>query len=472
MIRIHDCEVAGKRVDVTVDADRVTQIRDVGERTGERGEGLVIEARGGCLLPGLHDHHLHLYATAAALDSLACGPPDVLYRDSLAQALGQAEPRAGWIRGGGYHESVAGVLDRALIDELRADHPVRVQDRSGSLWSLNSAALEALRITAADQEPGLERDADGRPTGRLFRMDAWLRERMGGSEPPALGPLSERLARFGITSVTDAGADNDAAFAERLRAAQRSGELHQRVLVLGAAGGQFESDAQVSSGCMKILLDEARLPALEPLVARIREAHAAGRGVAIHAVTRTELMLALGAIEEAGASPDDRIEHASVAAPEAVAWVQRLGIRVVTQPIFIHDRGDAYLRDVEGRDQPWLYRGRAWLDAGVPLAGGSDAPYGSVDPWQAMATAVSRRTRTGEPLSLAESLSAEEALGLFLSPPEAPGSAPRRVEVGSPADLCLLDRAWSEARLALGAECVAATICSGRLAWQAPPRFG
>ena len=48
---------------------------------------LVLDAEGGALLPGLHDHHLHLFALAAALDSVRCGPPDVQTAAGLEQSL-------------------------------------------------------------------------------------------------------------------------------------------------------------------------------------------------------------------------------------------------------------------------------------------------------------------------------------------------------------------------------------------------
>jgi predicted amidohydrolase YtcJ len=44
---------------------------------------------------------------------------------------------------------------------------------------LNTAALTAIGAAGADH-PGVERGADGRPTGRLWRADAWLRSRLPG----------------------------------------------------------------------------------------------------------------------------------------------------------------------------------------------------------------------------------------------------------------------------------------------------
>jgi predicted amidohydrolase YtcJ len=107
----------------------------------------------------------------------------------------------------------------------------------------------------------------------------------------------------------------------------------------------------------------------------------------------------------------------------------------------------------------------------VPLAAGSDAPYADPDPWRAMRAACERRTAEGAALGSAEALTPEEALALFTSPLEAPGTAPPRLAPGAPADLCLLRAPWREARRNLRAELVTATWRAGHLLWnEAAPR--
>jgi predicted amidohydrolase YtcJ len=186
----------------------------------------------------------------------------------------------------------------------------------------------------------------------------------------------------------------------------------------------------------------------------------------VHCVTRAELVLAAAALAAAGGRVGDRIEHAAVAPPDAIALLAKLPITVVTQPGFVRERGDAYLTDVEPEDRPWLYRGRGFLEASVPLGGATDAPFGDPDPWRAMRAAVERRTEAGVALGPEEALTPERALALFTSPPSAPGAPPRQVAEGAPADLCLLDRPWSRARGDLSSACVAATLCDGSLIWQ------
>ena len=158
----------------------------------------------------------------------------------------------------------------------------------------------------------------------------------------------------------------------------------------------------------------------------------------------------------------DRIEHAAVAPPEAIALLAGRGVSVVTQPGFIASRGDAYLRDVARRDLPYLYRCAGFLDAGH-RAGRRAPTRRSAAPTRGRRCAPpsigARRGR--RVLADDERLTPERALALFTSPAEAPGGAPRRVRVGAPADLCLLERGWAEARTRLDAADVCATFCSG-----------
>ena len=430
--------------------------RDVAPLAGEE----RLDAAGGALLPGLHDHHLHLFALAAAEESVRCGPPHVNGAEQLAVALRRA-PGGDWIRGVGYHESVAGQLDRDRLDALVADRPIRIQHRTGSAWLLNSRGLERLGIDAELGPPGVERDASGRATGRLFRLDGWLRERIGDAGWPSLADVSRRLASRGVTGVTDATASNSSAELREFVRAHDAGQLLQRLVVMGTPDLPDPAHGSIERGAVKLVLDERELPAMDVLAARIARAHEAGRSAAIHCVTLAELVLAAGALADAGARAGDRIEHASVCPPDAARLLAELPVAVVTQPGLVWERGDAYRSDVEPADRPWLYRLRGLLDANVPLGAGTDAPFGEPDPWRAMQAAVDRRTRDGALLGPDERLSPEQALGLFTSSATAPGSRPRRVEPGARADLCLLDRPWSQARRELSQSKVVATFRDG-----------
>lgn len=417
---------------------------------------VAIDAAGCALLPGLHDHHIHLAALAAKQASVVCGPPDVVDEASLAVALQQ--PGDSWLRGVGYHDSVAGMLDATALDRMVKSRPVRIQHRSGRMWFLNSLALGIL-LERATPPLGLERDGGGF-TGRLFDEDAWLRDTLA-STPPCFGAVSAQLAAMGVTGLTDMSPANDTVMAEHFRAEQNAGRLLQSCVLAGTlelANAEFDDNLQL--GQAKLHLHEAALPDLDQTISFIQAAHNQGRSIAVHCTTETELVFALAAIDAAGVLRGDRIEHAGIAPDTLVTEIRRMGLWVVSQPHFISERGDQYVQDVEAHDVPWLYRLRAFLNAGVPLAGGSDAPFGSPNPWSAMAAAVSRTTRSGLQLGAEEALSPDEALALFFSDP-LDLTRQRSIDVGAVADLCLLDRPWEAARERLLASDVRMTIAGG-----------
>jgi predicted amidohydrolase YtcJ len=465
-VLIRNVEIEGEAgLDVRTAAGRIAAIgHDLEAASG----AAIVQGRGGALLPGLHDHHLHLYALAAARNSVRCGPPEVHDEAGLAQAL-RAAAQAGtanWIRGVGYHESVAGDLDARRLDALLPGTPVRIQHRSGAMWILNSTGLEKL-VLGLPLPAGVERTPEGRPNGRFLQLDDWLRQAIGGTPHPHLGDVGALLARFGVTGVTDATPSNGPDALWRLSRAIEDGALRQRLRLMGTADLPLPAQAHVTRGAVKLVLREFDLPAFDALHASIEQAHAAGREVAVHCVTRAELVLALGAFEAAGSQPGDRIEHASIAPPELATQIAAQGLAVVTQPNFIRERGDAYAAEVAAVDRPWLYRCQGLLEAGVSLGGGTDAPFGDPDPWLAMQAALDRRSPSGILLGEQEALSPERALALFTTPSSAPGGSPRRVALGEPADLCLLDRPWARARDSLASESVGLTCVAEQVTWRA-----
>jgi predicted amidohydrolase YtcJ len=457
--------------DVEIEGRAGLDVRIVDGRIAEIGPGLSyrgheLEGQGGALIPGLVDHHIHLFALAAQAESVTLeGVASArAFRSRIETALA-ARPPGRWLRVTGYHEAMAGELDRDALDRLAPRHPIRVQHQTGSLWVLNTLALAAAGADAASP-PTVERDGAGRPTGRLWRGDAWLRERLADA-PPSLAAVGAQLAAFGITAVTDASVTTDGRTATLLAEAHRAGALPQRLTLMSGGALAAPVDNAFSVGPVKVLLDDHDLPALDDFVAWIGRARSWGRPVATHCVTAGELALTLAALQTAGARPGDRIEHGGVIPAEAVSVIRELGLTVVTQPAFVLERGDRYLAEVDPAEQGDLYRCASLLAAGTPVAASSDAPYASPDPWRGVMTAIERRTLGGQPLGQSERVGAAQSLALYLGPPGSPGAAPRRVETGAPADMCLLKTTLSEALAAPAAELVAATLIDGRVVHQA-----
>jgi predicted amidohydrolase YtcJ len=157
------------------------------------------------------------------------------------------------------------------------------------------------------------------------------------------------------------------------------------------------------------------------------------------------------------------VEHAALVPAEVIADMAARGLRVVTQPGFIADRGDDYLRDLPAEDHPDLYRCAGLLGAGVGVGLSSDAPYGPLDPWRVMDAAVRRRTRSGAVAGDAERIGPRAALRAYLTSPEDPGGPVRRVRAGAPADLVLLRAPLAEALRRPDAALVRSVVVEGRI---------
>lgn len=458
LIRDAELDFGVRRADVRV---RDGCVADIAPRLQRAVGEPSIAAGGRALLPSLCDHHMHLQALAAARASVDCSPAACPDEAALSETLRTADatlPVGSWLRGVGFDPAtLAGSGqrdDRYWLDQLLRERPARLQHRSGRMWLLNSAALRAIGVDPAAAGTPLERE-EGCATGRLFDADAWLRERLPARRPD-LRAVSRDLWQWGITALTDCSHDNDDADWACFAGAQSDGALLQDLRVMGtpaldacAPCDLASSRPRITRGERKFHLHDNALPAIDTLSAEMRAAHAVGRGVAVHCVSRVELAFALAALRDAGPMAGDRIEHASVAAPEAVQEMAALGLCVVSQPALVAERGDRYLAEVTRDDQPHLYRLQSLRTAGIGLALSSDAPYGSPDPWAAMAAAVARRTHAGHLLGAEEALTPERAYAGFATPPEHPARSWCVLQPGAAADLLLLDRDWAAARASL-----------------------
>lgn len=447
--------------------DRTLDLRLSGGRIAEIGHGLsgeeLFDARGGAVIRGLNDHHIHLFAWAAARASLQLD--DVRDRRDLEARLRKAAqglPPGAWIRAAGLHDGACGDVDAATIDTMVRDHPVRIQHRSGALWILNTLALGQVMTPTAPA--GVERDGAGAPTGRLWRVDDWLSARLSG-EAPDLTQASLDLASFGVCGVTDASATNGPSSADALSLARRSGVLRQKLRLMGRL--DLPPGEAYQLGELKLLLDEADLPDFAEALAQIQEARRCGRASAFHCVTPTELAFALALLEAAGPYPGDRIEHASLVPEPAIGQLARMGLTVVTQPAFVLAKGERYLDEVPPEDLPDLYRLSSLQAAGVGLAASSDAPYGPADPWQAIRAASERRSAAGRLVGPAERIDVLRALRLYQGPLDHPAEAGGHLHVGSIADFCILHGPLDEMLDNPQAAYVAATLVDGELVWRA-----
>ena len=485
---IRRADLGGSLKDIRIERGTISEVADrIEHRPGDD----AIDAGGRAAIPGLHDHHLHIRAWVAARGSIAVGPAAVGDLNGFAEALRAAAKETsgdGWLRAVGYHESVAGELDRHLLDRLVHRRPIRVQHRSGVLWVLNSAALDLVGAYE-DDSPGIERGADGSPTGRLWRMDSWLAERLGRTPGPGVaagatdGPrvlakelaaLSREAAARGVTGWTDATPARPRNETLALLEAAETGRLLQRLhLMLPIDADAMTGPA--TSGPVKVMLDDPSLPTVEELSGIVASGHREGRAVAVHCVTRSQLALAIAAFDEAASESSngsdsrvegDRVEHGADIPPGYLPLIARRGLTVVTQPNFVYERGDQYLDDLDPQELPDLWRARSLVDAGVSVAAGTDAPFGSPDPWLAVRASLRRLSRSGRPIGAKEALDWRTALRLWFGRPSNP-SAERTIAPGQPADVVLLDQPLPAALDGDEEVTVRATLIRGEIAFEA-----
>ena len=470
----------------------------------------VIDCNGLTLMPGLVDSHCHLLALGSTLRGLDCGPQAASSIPALQQLVRRRADLTlpgGWIRGFGYDDNALAERrhpNRWDLDTVAGGHPVRLDHRSRHASVLNSRALELLGITSETPDPAegvIDRDpASGTPTGLLLEMGDFLRRRLDAAHDP--GPLQEgvrllnqKLLAYGITSAHDAGPGNDLQRWETFRELRSSGQLSCRVTMMAGlkhieefreAGLSFgDGDSGLRLGHAKIMVTRttgALHPGVAELQGMVRQAHAAGFPVAIHAVEQEAVAAAAAVLTSEGESRGgltvrDRIEHCSECPQELVAQVVQSGAMIVTQPGFVYWQGDSYLASAEPGLLDHLYDAEGLRQAGAGVAFGSDAPVIDPNPWPAIYSAVTRRTRSGAFVggsagqgSPAQGLPVRDALRMYTGDQASAIPPERRMGItpGSAADLALLDADPTE----IGAEelkdiWVTMTIIGGQVAWEA-----
>jgi predicted amidohydrolase YtcJ len=392
----------------------------------------VFDAQGGGLIPGLVDHHIHLYALAAARTSL-----DIAGHAGLSEVVPPTGD--GWVRATGADTAwTLRDLDRAF-----PDRPVRVQHRSGAMWMLNSVAIQRL---------GAELSAAERASGRLWRADSRLRHmlaRVGESSTLDFASIGSDLARFGVTQVTDATPDLDEVALARLREA-----LPQRI---GSLSAHVASRLPV-----KVIVPDHELPPFDDLVDRFKLARRVGRSVAVHAVSAVAVALAISALEEVGPVPGDRIEHAAVCSDAAADRIAELGVTVVTQPGLWRRREREFVADTPEAERPFLWRHGSLRRRGVRVAVATDAPYGDADPWHAIHAAA---TRSAIPGGEDERVAPGITMASLLAHPASPAGPSQVLRVGEIADMAVLRAPLADVCRALERSPeppVLATFVSGR----------
>ncbi|MHA3704626.1 amidohydrolase [Jatrophihabitans sp. YIM 134969] len=432
----------------------------------------TVDLGGRTVVPGFVDAHVHLvWAGQAERATDLRGAADVAEVLARLEATALAAPPGAWVDAVGYDQRPLGRhLTRHDLDPVAHGRRLLLVHTSGHGQLVDSATLAAVTEPAGGWPDGVVTDAAGVPTGLFLEesvdLVAALRVPYAQAElVEAVAAGAARCASQGVTAVAEAGIGGGLTGRSRVeaaayRSALASGRLPVRVrlmvawnalqhvtghpddgdtatLVPGLATGF--GDDRVALGAVKAWLDGGMMartaaltepylvqpttagaltPDLAAISATAVAAHAGGWQLALHAIGDRAVDAALDIVEQArSAAPRSdarpRIEHAGLVRPDQLARMADLGVTAVVQPRFLTEFGDDYARIVgEGR-AGWLYRGRGFLDAGVPLAGSSDRPVADGAPLAAIEFMVTRRSSSGAVIGPDEALTVDQALHAY-----------------------------------------------------------
>jgi predicted amidohydrolase YtcJ len=209
----------------------------------------------------------------------------------------------------------------------------------------------------------------------------------------------------------------------------------------------------------------------------VRALHDTGLQVCVHCFGDAAADLTLDAFEEAmnanpRPDPRHRLEHAIITTPQATQRIKDLGVVVSTQPQFIRLGGDHYAEMFGEERAKRVIVTREWLEAGVPVALGSDAP---TTPWLTpqvtLFGAVTRITFSNQFYQPEQSMTIQEALRAHTMGSAYAGfeeDIKGSIEVGKLADLAVWDEDPYTAPLKrLWQIPMAMTIVGGEIVYQA-----
>ncbi len=452
----------------------------------------VIDAGGRLVLPGFIDAHVHLMDGGMNL-ACAANLHEVGSIAELQAALADVAARVPGplVYGAGWQATLFGDdgLTRADLDAVVSDRPCIAYDSSFHLACLNSVACAAVGLDRKRTDPPnghIVRDAAGRPTGMLHEEaidwawenglpplpDDWYRRGMLAGQAHANA--------HGITGIVDPAVNDrfhavylklaaDGALTLRVTGAAKiwAGETERNILRRLSAM-RAESGGDYRMTCAKLFLDGVlenrtaamlapysdapggNAPVMFPqgqLDAFCTTLDAARFQLHFHCIGDAAARAALDAVAAARVANGPwpaahQIAHCQIVDPADVARFAELGIAANIQPLWARrDEGDeGWLAMVQGR-VPYPFR--SLLGAGAPYCLSSDFPVSTLNPFEIIATAVTRRAPGGAALHEEQAISVAQAVaGYTCHAADAAwlGSEAGRLIAGRSADLIMLDR--------------------------------
>ncbi|HEX3722140.1 MAG TPA: amidohydrolase, partial [Nitrolancea sp.] len=366
-----------------------------------------------------------------------------------------------WIQGRGYDDNK---LDerrhptRQDFDEVAPDHPVIIVNGSGHMSVVNSLALKLAGVTRDTPDPQgghLMHDDQGELTGLLQEtaqqlVRAIIPDETVDDHVAALGRCNDAYVAAGITSSQDASSSEPEAI-EAYQRAVREGKLKLRTSMMmrenfipqlvGLGIKQGFGNDRLRVGPIKMFIDGSLIgrtaavsqPFLEDprddnlgLTMMPREdfenyvwqAHSAGFQIAVHAIGDRAVEMVLDAYQKAlerlpRTNHRHRIEHCGILRPDLIERIAKMHVLAVSQPIFITEYGDGFIRHLGMSRVQLTYPFRSLLDAGITLVFSSDCPVSAFEPLKSIQAAVTERTGSGRSYALEEAITVDEALPLY-----------------------------------------------------------
>lgn len=471
----------------------------------------MLDLEGRSVVPGLVDSHVHALSAALSEFREPLPPLDSFAAiQSYVRQRAKKTPKGEWIivpRTFPTRLAEMRMPTRELLD-VASQHPV-LFDASYTVV-VNSYALRISGITRdTEAAPNSEivKDENGEPNGILKNARGLLKgldAAEGFTAEEKLNALEQMLRRYvaaGLTAVGDRAVDGEQI--ALYRQLKDQGRLPLRVVMTWRPGasGPFEEivrdvktadfsthtgDRWLKFGAYKVTLDGGmtigtayqrfpygafgkqlygmtnpddrglRFVLPEKLLATYRLARERGWQLTAHCQGGGAVDAFLDVIEELNrdrplARERHHLMHASFQSPEAIARAARLGVLADVQSPWLYFDGPALERVFGAEGMQYFFPLRAYIDAGVILAGGSDHMIGfdknkAVNPYNPffqMWVAITRTTSEGKTLGPEQQISREEALKMhttwaaYLQFAENERGS---IEVGKLADLVVLDQ--------------------------------
>jgi len=421
----------------------------------------VLDAGGRTIIPGLQDNHLHNAGGGPGVDlSRARSLPEVL--KLIAARVRESKPGDVVVTNADWHE--AQLTEQRLpyrkdLDTVAPETPVVVV-RGGHEYILNTAALTKWGVTKSTPEPAggrITRDAQGELNGELVdRAKALVTLPPSRERVDAAYFIAEhkKLAASGLTSIRYPGAS-----AEQYRTLQgmrKSGQLTIRVNQLMRAANatnvdmmkaaiaswnvkQDEGDEWLRVGGVKMGVDGGfeggwmtelyakpfdeggkyyGINTLKqgPYTDIVKELNRQGWRVSTHAVGDAGIDEVLAGYEAANAEKSIvgrrwTIEHGFVPRPDQFPRMKKLGLSLSGQN-HLYLAGPSLVKMWGPKRAAWVTPMRAYMDAGIPVSGGTDASVVPYPPLWVYYHFVSRATISGGVLGPDQKLTRQEALRL------------------------------------------------------------